>query len=301
VPNGAGATAEFFGALTADHTVYSDIGISAGTLNFNNAHMYVIGGAGSLTMSVNTGSASILVQQGTQKINLPLTLASNTNMTVAAGATLLISNPVTINAGKTLTKTGNVLIQAPLTIQTGASLVLASGPTSLFMAPSLSGTAQVDVKTNSLTIDYRGQSSPAGTIRSQLTSGFAGGSWNGNGINTSSSTPNTGLGWNDHPETQSILINYTYYGDTDLNHNVDLTDFTFLAANFNGTGKDWAQGDFNYDGHVDLTDFTYLASNFNKTLAGESLGSPVPEPATAAGALAGIALLGAGRRARRAR
>src|SRR5689334_23955334 len=44
---------------------------------------------------------------------------------------------------------------------------------------------------------------------------------------------------------------------------------TFLAANFNGTGKSWVEGDYNYDGNVDLTDFTLLASNFNQTRSEE--------------------------------
>jgi hypothetical protein len=61
-----------------------------------------------------------------------------------------------------------------------------------------------------------------------------------------------------------------------------LTDFTFLASNFNATGQTWQHGDFNYDGTVDLTDFTILAANFNYTLpadAGAALGANVPEPA----------------------
>src|SRR3954447_3534955 len=76
----------------------------------------------------------------------------------------------------------------------------------------------------------------------------------------------------------SVLIRYTYAGDSNLNGTVDLTDFTYLAANFNGTGKTWLQGDYNYDRNVDLTDFTLLASNFNELLPGPSLRAAVPEP-----------------------
>jgi hypothetical protein len=47
---------------------------------------------------------------------------------------------------------------------------------------------------------------------------------------------------------------------------VELTDFTYLAASFNGSPTPWTHGDFNYDGKTDLTDFTYLASNFNQPL-----------------------------------
>jgi hypothetical protein len=56
-------------------------------------------------------------------------------------------------------------------------------------------------------------------------------------------------------------------GDANHDRKIDLTDFTILAANFNGAGKRFSEGDFNYDGHVDLTDFTILASKFNFTLA----------------------------------
>src|SRR5256885_16871945 len=80
------------------------------------------------------------------------------------------------------------------------------------------------------------------------------------------------------------MIRYTYAGDSNLSGTGDLTDFTFLAANFNGFGKNWLQGDYNFDGTVDLTDFTFLASNFNQPLPGDtgSLGSAVPEPASLA-------------------
>src|SRR5207248_4808196 len=79
-------------------------------------------------------------------------------------------------------------------------------------------------------------------------------------------------------DNSSVLIRYTLYGDANLSGKVDLTDFTFLAANFNGTNKSWLQGDFNYDGNVNLTDFTFLASNFNQMLPTAALGAIVPEP-----------------------
>src|SRR5204863_433138 len=102
-------------------------------------------------------------------------------------------------------------------------------------------------------------------------------------------------------DSAAVVARYTLMGDANLSGNVDLTDFTFLAANFNGTGKSWLQGDFNYDGSVNLTDFTFLASNFNQVLstsgAPGALGSSVPEPC--AGVLAAAALLQSGRWRRR--
>jgi hypothetical protein len=104
---------------------------------------------------------------------------------------------------------------------------------------------------------------------------------------------------------KALLMRYVYYGDGNLDGTVDLTDFTYLAANFNSNvsaapGTAWLFGDYNYDGNVDLTDFTFLASNFNQTLAAGSpgsIGSVVPEPVT----LSSIALMSAGLLRRRRR
>src|SRR5213079_1626619 len=93
-------------------------------------------------------------------------------------------------------------------------------------------------------------------------------------------------------DATSVLLRYTAAGDANLDGAVDLTDFTFLAASFNGSGKSWINGDFDYSGTVDLTDFTLLASNFNQTAPADgdpnafaaaptsALGTTVPEPAS---------------------
>jgi hypothetical protein len=59
----------------------------------------------------------------------------------------------------------------------------------------------------------------------------------------------------------------------------------------------WQDGDFNYDGTVNLTDFTYLAGNFNQTVTAATLGATVPEPGVL-GVLASAAF-GLARRHRR--
>src|SRR5207249_10134451 len=81
------------------------------------------------------------------------------------------------------------------------------------------------------------------------------------------------------------------YGDANLDRHIDLADFTYVAANFNLTGKGWGDGDFNGDGKVDLTDFAILATNFNFTGDAASLGSAVPEPATGAVLMIAVMLL----------
>jgi len=75
---------------------------------------------------------------------------------------------------------------------------------------------------------------------------------------------------------------YFVAGDANHDRTVELTDFTILAANFNGQGKTFDQGDFNYDGVVDLTDFTILASKFNYTLPATTTATVASAPAAPA-------------------
>jgi hypothetical protein len=285
LPNGVGSIALFAAAIASPQTVYTNTAVTVGTLKFDNLNSYMITGQGSVTLQVATGTASVEVVKGSHKINLPSIFASDTNITVASGATLTISNPMTIKANKIVTKTGALNIQAPLTIETGGVLNLGAGPTAtLFGAPSLASGAKVNVQNNSLNIDYRGQASPAATIKSQLTSGYNAGAWNGQGISSSSATSTTGLGWKETTATESILIKYTYYGDADLSGTVTSTDFNALVAGYGKTtGAIWSEGDFDYDGKVNSRDFNYLAGNFGATpISSASLGSVVPEPASAA-------------------
>ena len=64
-------------------------------------------------------------------------------------------------------------------------------------------------------------------------------------------------------------------GDTDLDGDVDITDFNTLNANFDpfGFNHTWELGSFDLDGDVDITDFNIFNENF------DPLGPvAVPEP-----------------------
>jgi hypothetical protein len=91
-------------------------------------------------------------------------------------------------------------------------------------------------------------------------------------------------------DANSILIESTWFGDSNLDRKVDVTDLGTLATNYgkavsNGT----LQGDFNNDGKVDVTDLGLLATNYGAGTNGapysvlgtqSSSPSPVPEPPT---------------------
>ena len=70
-------------------------------------------------------------------------------------------------------------------------------------------------------------------------------------------------------------------GDTDLDRNVDLADYSALATNFepsgNGLSTLWQHGNSDGDNDVDLADYNVLASNFYPAGYGAAA---VPEPAS---------------------
>ncbi|HRK29670.1 MAG TPA: hypothetical protein PLD59_01225 [Tepidisphaeraceae bacterium] len=168
----------------------------------------------------------------------------------------------------------------------------------------------LDLADSALVIDYTG-ASPLTQIGGFLQNGFAGGSWNGAGINSSiaATTPNRALGFAEATDIGSpsafagqpidstaVLIRFTLPGDADLSGAVDLNDFTRLAATFGGAGS-WVHGNFNYDSLVNLDDFTALAANFGQSLPAGTPRVSVPEPGGVAGVMA-FMLLGS-RRTRR--
>jgi hypothetical protein len=290
------------GVITADRTVFSDSAITVGTLIFNNAHKYVLAGAGSLTLQASgAASAQVQVQAGTQEINLPTTIASNTIFNVSSGATLIVADPITINTGKSISQpgAGSVIYQSIVNVQGGAAIAFGNsthaheldiaasgtatigGTSSVLTVDILSNSGKLDVKTNKLVVAYGTGANPSSTIQSQLTSGYNGGAWNGNGINSSSATSRIGVGWKDDATSKSVLVRYTYDGDSNLDGVVNTADFNSLAQHFNSVpaSNAWLNGDFNYDGKVNALDFNAVATNFGAApIPDAALGTLVPEP-----------------------
>ena len=192
---------------------------------------------------------------------------------------------------------------------------------------TINNNTTVDLGTNKLFIDYGAAiNDPIAAIKTYLTSGYNGGSWNGPGIDSSAAAANSqhyAVGYADSSDpgnpagipSGELEVRYTLYGDTNLDGSVNSVDFGALAANFGESGKNWDQGAFTYNGTVNSVDFGLLAQNFGQSIGGGSvvtaadwaaldafaaangLLSEVPEP-TSAGIIA-LGVMGALARRRR--
>jgi hypothetical protein len=280
IPKTAGVEADFFGAITSPRTIYTDAPITVGTLHFNNANEYEITGTGNLTLQASgSNNALVQVDQGTDELDLPVTIASNTIFHVASGATLIVANPLTVNAGKSISQTGSgtVTYNSLITLQTGASMSLANstyahgltlqgtgavllathtGATqSVFQLDSLTAagttnnwTSKLDLTNNALIV-HNGNLS---AITNQLKTGFNAGSgyWNGTGgiISTAAASDTRHL-----TTLGSRLSDGTVFDGVNTTTTDVLVKYTYYGdADLNGTvnGADYQQIDNGFGMHL---------------------------------------------------
>jgi hypothetical protein len=159
---------------------------------------------------------------------------------------------------------------------------------SLINSLTLNGTAAFNLANDTLIINYSPGSDPIATIRSDLSSGYNGGAWNGLGIDSSyaAANPSYGIGVVDGNDgvlgtpvsANQIEVAYTLYGDANLDGKVDITDFNIFAPNFGlPTTLGWEAGDFNYSGTVDIADFNLFSSNFGLSDNGTTVSMPAAD------------------------
>jgi hypothetical protein len=187
-----------------------------------------------------------------------------------------------------------------------------------------------DLADTALLINYT-DASPVQEIRAHLRSGFAGGSWTGAGLtsSTAAADPRLALGYAEASEllgaaggewegqsadATTLLIRLVVSGDANLDGAVGFADLVRLAQNYNTTTGDsiWTRGDFTYDGIVNFADLVKLAQNYGTALPASAVPgaaadfsadwsralAQVPEPTTLSFAFLASSWL-SGRRARR--
>lgn len=237
--NGVDQTATFGNIITSDSLVYANSPVTLGTLTFSSPRTYLLTGAGSLTMQISQGSALVEVLAGTHKINLPLIIAGNTELDVAAGAALFISDPVTVKSGKTLmhSRAGAITYQSTITLESGASL---------------------DLHQSAMTA----QSGDYSALEALVKQAFNRGDWLGDGITSTAAATDpqhaTALGM--LAKEDGVLVKYTYYGDANLDGAVNDDDFTQFQRGYYDRSDAWLAGDFDYSGTVDPADFALMVN-----------------------------------------
>jgi hypothetical protein len=357
-PNALGSTVNF-GTITTARTVTMDATYDIGTANFTSSAPFTIAGGNNTTLTLGdlnpTNKVMINVTQGSHNINVPVSWSNSGTINVNPGAQLTIGGNYGLDAngsfsGHDVFKTGTGTLQvdairntfgnngtATLRIQQGTVKMVhhttANVNSSRVNALVIDNGAKLDLTNNSLAIDYTG--SGGGTAIVTQLRGWLNPA---DGRLLSSDADAThGIGYRDNEDSSgagnkpqgnfagvtvdvtSVLIRYTYLGDTNVDGQVDINDLYNLASNYNPSHAGpasaiWQKGDFDYNGYVDLSDLSKLTTNWqqgvgnplgsglgNLGAALASLGLPnisVPEPSTVGLMALGVSGLMARRRRR---
>jgi autotransporter-associated beta strand protein len=309
------------GASGAARTIANPLNFVSGNLNIANSTPITFTGA------VNLGGGNSAATDGPWTFTVPAAGAATFSgifrdggiVKAGPGTMRITGNNIytggtTVNDGTLITATnfsnGTLTVNAG-TAQVGAK-VSVDDPAGITIIPgmTLAAGAVLDLTNNGMIVDYTG-ASPLASIKASISAGYAGGTWTGAGITSTSAaavaadvsnTHKTALGYAEASsvnvsnfaghavDSTAVLVRYTLSGDANLDGTVNGLDFNALASNFGGTGRQWFNADFNFDGTVNSLDFNPIAVNFGRTppFTTSSLGAAVPEPA----ALALISLAG---------
>ena len=105
VPDGNSVTVSFGTDATSVQVVFVDQSVSVRELQIDNTNVHVLTGE-TLILAADTGSALIDVAQGAHYFALPVRLEADTDVQVAANASLSLGGALNLN-GQVLTKTGS--------------------------------------------------------------------------------------------------------------------------------------------------------------------------------------------------
>jgi len=255
------------GVNASANAVYSISGASG------NVHLNLT--AGSLSFDTNASNDSNYFQ--------------NLNFTVSGSAHAYFNSPEDFNA---LTIQGNAIVS----LSRGGGG--ANGNRLNVQSLSIDPNATLDLADNALIDWYAigGGAAARSQMQSWVQSGYANGAWTGHGIVSSLAADDTtsalGVGWMDNGYDyvdhsidpsyttfagvnlqlkNQMLVRLAYYGDANLDGQVDDTDLYLWNSGYNHNGyTGWVYGDFNYDGQVDnTTDLNLWTANYGlSTTAG---------------------------------
>ena len=299
-------------------------------------------GSGSLTISgtQNNGLGSALyVGEGTATIttdpgaNLALTSTATVTFPASTGTGIRPINLASLTISANGLTTGSVTFGGPGAANQSNRTVLVTSAINITGTSGIGWTGLLDLGGNDAVV----HGGNIARLINQIQSGFSPtplNQWMGsNGITSSAAAANTmhltALGviqnsTNGNPtgnalyhtfdgvtvSNTDVLIKYTYYGDANLDGEVDGSDYSRIDSGLISHATGWFNGDFNYDGIVNGSDYTLIDNAFNTQGAAFNIAdsrasitsqiavpSAVPEPTT----LSLLSIIAAGTLGRRRR
>lgn len=272
----------------------------------NNANL-VFSHSNTVTLGNLSGTGS-LVKQGTGTLMVTGTVSQAGGITINGGTLQIgaanmsghITNPIVNNATLAVARTDNYTLPARLTgsgvfLKTeGSTLRFATGQPLPMVQGSVSITGgSIDLSDNDLILTAMAE--PA--VRSLVGSWWNSGQRNGTGLISSLAVPGSvttlgvtsagALGISSYNTVSvspsSVIVKYTYLGDTNLSGRVDATDLQNLIVGLRANLTGWRNGDTNYDGVVNGNDLANLLTTMRLQGApldagGGGFGGAIPEP-----------------------
>ncbi len=313
-PDASGDFAYFGPAISSAQTINLDGNKTVGGIIFNNSNKYTISGTNTLTIDTPSSTALVIVNGGSHDITAPVSLAKSTLFNITGSTNKLkITN---LSAGSaSVTKTGDgtlevnqVQTSGALTVNGGVlEVTLGGGSTGVVSSSGLSiSGGKIELHDNDLVNNYGAGPSNYTDVVNAVKSGLVllGGTGTtgiGSAEVDAQTVAGTMLGVVDNGDpliagaitalsgftipspTSSVLVKYTWFGDSNLDGVVDGSDYALIDTGFTAGGAlgGWVFGDYDYSGTIDGSDYALIDTGFI------SQTGTLPEPAS-------IGLLGLG-------
>jgi autotransporter-associated beta strand protein len=297
-----GGNTAYINDMLGNHSITAPVQLNS------NTSVIVAGAGNTLTLSNAISGAGTLNKSGPGTLVLgasnsyagPTTISGgamvlNASGALPSGAAVINNGALTANASNLI---GPISGSGMLNISATGSLSIASGSsTSTQTALSITTGGLLNIKNNSLTLNYSANTigSPNATIRNYISSAYNvnGTLWTGTtGITSSNAAADPGhhtIAFADGADgvvtnlpagvssavpaggvlpAGSELVTYAFPGDANLDGKVDFNDFVAISTHFLANDINWDHGNFNYDGVVDFNDFVVLSTNFGEGVTG---------------------------------
>jgi autotransporter-associated beta strand protein len=281
---------------TGSYTVNVTGARSAAVANFNLGNVTLDGGTlaiGNFRVAAGTTATVSSVVTGFGVGNGAGSVAKTGPGTLTLSGANTHTGGTFVYEGTLVAGNADALAGGALSVSTGAAARFQAGlpKAATVSTVSLDGTGSLDITDNAMVI--KGMTTLR--VRALVNAGYTAGAWTGPGITSSTAAAgtSTGIGYADNSVLgltsfkgvdvgpTDVLVKYTYYGDADLDGDVDGNDVGRWATNFTGSGgstaKTWLEGDWDYDGDVDGNDVGRWAVNFTGS-GGGTLSIPNAQP-----------------------